>query len=119
MSNQQPKRRRGLLLLIVFTSGLFACVAGVVLLLINAYGIERVTAEWAQIRPYVVAAKWSAMLLAVIRWPSLARWLGQRFGMAPEEVRRLEGMRWRLAAALIVLELFLGQNLIGRLTGAA
>lgn len=119
MNDWQPKRRRGLLLLAVFASGLVVCAAGIIILLISTYGIERFSAEWAAIRPYILAAKWSTMLLAVARWPNLARWLGRRFDMAPEEVHRLEGMRWRLATALIVLEIFFGQNLIGRLTGAA
>ena len=119
MRGENKRPRRTVVLITVFVASLFAFVTGFVLLLINTYGLESVSAEWAAIRPYVLVAKWSAMILLIVRWRSVVAWAGQRFQLDPETVARLEAMRWRAATALAVIEVFIGQNLFWRLAATA
>lgn len=94
---------------------LFALTAGVLLAFIAAFGIDKVERTWSHITPYAQALKWSLMILLVLRWNSLAECLRGRFSFTTEEVAALKQVRWRAAIALLLMELFIGQNLLGRL----
>lgn len=110
--HMKPRRRIYLWALVLFTS-LAALVGGGVLLMINAYGQQRVQEAWLVARPAITAGKWAAMILLIVRWPQVAGWLACRFGLGHDQARELTDKRWRLAAALVTLELVLGQGLLG------
>ncbi|MDN3519021.1 histidine kinase [Aquisalimonas lutea] len=62
---------------------------------------------------YLALWRWAAIALVAAAWPSIARWLAR--GRADDESERLVRFRWRITEWLIVLEIVLGQNLLGRL----
>ena len=104
-------RRRILLLSIV----LFAMVTLVMLTLIQLYGFESVHEGWDVIAPAVIAIKWGGMAVLIWQWDSFVRWIAQRQRMGDDYRDYLLGMRWRVAIALVILEVLFGQNLLAYL----
>jgi len=107
-------RKRLLLTAAALFGGCALAVSGFLLLAVHAVGLEAVAAGWHAARPTVQAFKWAAMIMVVWRWPALADWISDRFGLDADDRTRLRGARWRVAAGLAALEIVLGQNLIAR-----
>jgi hypothetical protein len=72
-----------------------------------AFGLEAA-------RPWL--SVWRAALSAalIVLWPPLINWLAARYGWSDGQRRYVTAQRWRVAAWLIVIELVLVQNLVGR-----
>jgi hypothetical protein len=66
------------------------------------------------VRPWFAA--WRAVLFAtlIVLWPRLSNWLAVRYCWNDGQRRYVAAQRWRVAAWLIVIELVLVQNLVGR-----
>ena len=108
-----PRRaRRRLLLLSIF---LFAAVALVVLTLIGLYGYESVREGWDKISPTVIAIKWGGMAVLIWQWDDIIAWVAKSQRMSDGYRDYLLGMRWRVAIALVILEVLFGQNLLAHL----
>ena len=108
-----PRRaRRRLLLLSV---ALFAVVAVVMLTLIQLYGYEAVRDGWGDMAPVVIAIKWGGMAVLIWQWDDIIAWVAERQRMSTSYRDYLLGMRWRVAIALVILEVLFGQNLLAHL----
>ena len=104
------------LLRMLFLSGV--TLAGLVVVGIVAWhhltDAQTVAAGIAKIRPWLVA--WRAMLFVSLigLWPRLINGLADRYGWSDAQQRYVSTQRWRVATWLIVIELVLVQNLIGK-----
>ena len=94
---------------------LFGVVAALVLLLIEIYGYVAVHDGWDRIAPAVTAIKWGGMVVLIWQWKPLIHWITQRQGLSAGYRDHLIAMRWRVAGALVVLEILFGQNLLAHL----
>ncbi len=112
-----PGKKRLLLVTVALLLGIVGVVSGMTLMLIHAAGFDAVARAWASARATIQALKWAAMIMVVWRWPAIAAWATERFDLSEEEGREMRAARWRLATALVALELVLGQNLLGMLAG--
>ena len=114
---RKPRSRlsRVMLILSVVVVSLVLLVVGGMFILVADSGIEAVVEGWYQVRPGFLAIKWATAILIIVRWRQIAHWLGDRLELADEEILRLEGLRWRVFGVLAVLELFIGQNLLGHI----
>lgn len=104
-------RRRMLRLSVI----LFAAVAAVVLVLIEIYGYVAVRDGWDHIAPAGTAVKWGGMVVLIWQWKHFIHWVAnhQRLGTGYRD--DLLAMRWRVAVALVVLEILFGQNLLAHM----
>lgn len=84
---------------------------------IGASGMNAVDAQLDAARPWLMG--WRVVLFASVIgfWPQWTAWLAARRQWPPERRQALLGLRWRVAAWGIVLELLLVQNLLGRALG--
>lgn len=64
--------------------------------------------EWASI------ARLATIAILFVAWPTLMK-LGMRYNV--RTIARVQQHRWRVTAWLLVLELTIGQNLLGRVLG--
>ena len=64
--------------------------------------------EWAS------AGRLATIAILFVAWPTLMK-LGMRFHV--RTIARVQPYRWRVTAWLLILELTIGQNLLGRLLG--
>ncbi len=105
-----PRRARWKLLLV--TAAVFALAAGLVLLAITLFGYEAVRHGWDQAQPFIIAVKWGGMFVLIWRWRDVIHWAAHRWNIGDAWRDWALGLRWRFAAALVLLEIIFGQNLL-------
>ena len=109
----EPRRARRQLLWL--SAALFTAVAAVILILIQLYGLTAVREGWAAIQPAVRAVKWTGLIVLIWQWDPFIRWVARRQRMSASYRDYLLGLRWRVAGALVILEILFGQNLLSHL----
>jgi hypothetical protein len=71
-----------------------------------------------RLKPVFAAIRFMVIGLVALSWPEMTRGL-HRWGRVDEAgAARLLSLRWRIVAWLVVIELMLGQNLLGRFLAA-
>lgn len=115
----RAKRNRllSLALLVVLFLVLSALIGYALWTWIGASGLNAVDAHLTAARPWLMG--WRVVLFALVIgfWPQWTGWLATHRNWPAERRQALLGLRWRVAAWWIVLELLLVQNLIGRALG--
>lgn len=94
---------------------LFGGVAALILALIEVYGYAAVRDGWDRIAPAVTAIKWGGMVVLIWQWKPFIGWVALRQRLSDAYRDYLLAMRWRVAGALVVLEILFGQNLLAHL----
>ncbi len=94
---------------------LFTVIAVLVLVLIEVYGYSAVRDGWDRIAPVVTAVKWGGMVVLIWQWKPFINWVAQRQRLIAGYRDYLLTLRWRIAVALVVLEILFGQNLLAHL----
>lgn len=94
---------------------LFGVVAALVLVLVEVYGYTAVRDGWDRISPTVTAVKWGGIVVLIWQWKGFIGWVAQRQHLSAAYRDYLLAMRWRVAGALLVLEILFGQNLLAYL----
>lgn len=116
---KQNRRRRllrlallGMLFLVIST-----LIGAALWTWIGASGMNAVDAHLDAARPWFMV--WRVVFFASVIgfWPQWTRWLAARRQWPPERHQAVLGLRWRVAAWWAILELFVAQNLIGRVFG--
>ena len=107
--------RRASRRLLLLSVALFSVVALSILALIQLYGYESVRDGWDSISPAVIAIKWGGMAVLIWQWDDIIAWVAKRQRMSDGYRDYLLGMRWRVAIALVILEVLFGQNLLAHL----
>jgi len=115
--------RRGLLGLSVLAAALAAVVGVLLWRAVELSSVAQVAARVDEIKPVATGIRLALIGLVAALWPWLIS-LAHRAGRIGEERREdLLAQRWRLVGWLLVIELVLGQDLVGRFftatTGAA
>ena len=116
--NGLTMRRRWFVLLTLLAFGL---ALGIGTFLWNAVQTSSVVAVQTRIemmKPVFTAIRLLVIGLVALLWPAVARTL-HRWGRVDEAgAARLLSLRWRIVTWLVVIELLLGQNLIGQFLAA-
>ena len=107
-------RRRGFLGLSLLAVALTIGVGVVLWQAVELSSVSRVSAQIDRIRPFASAVRLAFIGAVAALWPKLAH-LAHRYGRI-DEARRddLLAQRWRVVGWLLVIELVLGQDLLGR-----
>jgi len=116
--NGFPMRRRWFVLLTLLA---FTLALGIGAFLWNAMQTSSVVVIQGRIemmKPVFTAIRLLVIGLVALSWPAITRTL-HRWGRVDEgEAARLLSLRWRIVTWLVVIELLLGQNLLGRFLAA-
>jgi len=96
---------------------LFAAAALLTASAIELFGYQAVRALLDSARPWATAVKWIGLTAVIVRWREFIDWAAARWSIDDDYKNYLISMRWKVAAALLALELLLAQNLVGRALG--
>jgi len=113
--NKAVMRRQGLL---VFSILAIVLTMGVGLLLwqaIELSSVSKVSDQVERFRPLAGAVRLALIGLLAILWPRLVHLVHSLDRIDQEKRDRLLTLRWRVVGWLLVIELMLGQNLVGRI----
>ena len=117
-SNGAQLRRRWFLTLSL-VAAVGAIAVGVILWrAVGLSSLSTVSERVAAARPFASAIRFAFIGVLALAWPRLpAFWAGAK-GSDDLTHARWMALRWRVVGWLLVIELVLGQNLIGRFLGA-
>ena len=116
-SGAQLRRRWFLTLSLVAVGGVIA-VGLVLSQAVELNSLSTVSERVAAAKPFASAIRFALIGLLALAWPWLpALWAGADDNDDRTHARWM-ALRWRVVGWLIVIELVLGQNLIGRFLGA-
>lgn len=117
-SNGAPLRRRWFLTLSLVAVGGVIAVGLVLWQAVELNSLSTVSELLAAAKPFASAIRFALIGLLALAWPWLPPlWAGADGNDDRTHARRM-ALRWRVVGWLIVIELVLGQNLIGRFLGA-
>ena len=117
-SNGAQLRRRWFLTLSLVAVGGVIAVGLVLWQAVELNSLSTVSERVAAAKPFASAIRFALIGLLALAWPWLpALWAGAD-GNDDRTHARWMALRWRVVGWLIVIELVLGQNLIGRFLGA-
>ena len=117
-SNGGPLRRRWFLTLSLVAVGGVIAVGLVLWQAVELNSLSTVSERVAAAKPFASAIRFALIGVLALAWPRLpAFWAGADGNDDRTHVRWM-ALRWRVVGWLLVIELVLGQNLIGRFLGA-
>jgi hypothetical protein len=113
--HNSANRRHGFFLLTLAAFGLALGAGGVLWYSVETSSVVAVQTRIEALKPILTGIRLSLIALVAIAWPwvtnGLHRW--RRFDAAQAAI--LLALRWRIVTWLVVIELVLGQNLLGQL----
>ena len=68
--------------------------------------------------PYLTGLRLLIIALIAYAWPKLIQYAQRSGRISTEGETQLQSLRWRMVNWLLIIELLLGQNLVGHLLGA-
>ena len=118
MSGNSILRRRWFLLLTLLAFGLALGVGGMLWYSVQASSVLAVQTRIQALKPMLTAIRVSLIALVAIAWPWVMNGLHRWGRLDAAQVATLLALRWRIVTWLIVIELVLGQNLLGQFLAA-
>jgi hypothetical protein len=117
-SSEAQLRRRWLLTLSLVAAVGVIAVGLLLWQAVELSSLSTISERVAAAKPFAGAIRFALIGLLALAWPrSPALWAGARRN--DDRTRaRWRALRWRVVGWLLVIELVLGQNLIGRFLGA-
>ena len=113
-NNRFALRRRWFLLLTLLASGLALGTGGILWHSVETTSVVAVQTRIATLKPLLTSIRVSLIVLLAMGWPWIVNAL-QRWGrMNQTQAGNLLTVRWRIVTWLVVIELVLGQNLLGQ-----
>lgn len=114
----KTRQRRWFLRLTLLTIMLTLPVAA---MLLHALEISSLTAVQSSIngyKPALTVIRLTVIGLIAFGWPRLIQYAHQKGQISTTRKTQLSTLRWRAVGWLLIIELLLGQNLVGRLLTA-
>ena len=117
-SNTMLKCRSGLMVMSLLAFILVLAVGAYLWQAVEASSLSAVQAQIGQLKPFLITLRLLLIGLVALFWPTIMNLL-YRIGRIDAEGRaRLLTLRWRATAWMVVIELILGQNLLGQFFAA-
>ena len=117
-SSAMLKHRSGLVVMSLLAFFLVLAVGGYLWQAIEASSLSVVQTQIGQLKPFLTMLRLLLIGLIALFWPIMINLL-YRIGRIDAEGRaRLHTLRWRVTAWMVVIELILGQNLLGQFFAA-
>ncbi|MDY6980336.1 MAG: hypothetical protein SV201_10675 [Pseudomonadota bacterium] len=116
--NGRGMRRRWFVLLTLLAFGLALGIGALLWQSVQTTSVVAVQTRIEVLKPIFSAIRLLVIGLVALSWPAVTRAL-HRWGRVDEaRAARLLALRWRVVTWLVVIELLLGQNLLGRFLAA-
>lgn len=111
-------RRRWFVMLTLLAFGLALGIGAFLWQLVQTSSVTAIQTQMEAMKPVFTAIRFLIIGLIALSWPAVTQILF-RWGRVDEAgVARLLSLRWRIVTWLIVIELMLGQNILGRFISA-
>ena len=108
-------RRRWFFLLTLLALALALGMGGILWHLVETSSVSEIQARVAAMKPIFTGFRLFLIAVVAMAWPFVTNSL-YRWGRINEaEVTTMFAMRWRIVTWLVVIELVLGQNLLGQI----
>ena len=111
-------RRRWFVLLTLLAFGLALGIGAFLWHVVQTSSVVALQTRIEVMKPVVTAIRLLLIGLVALSWPAMTRGLHQWGRVDEAGVGRLSSLRWRIVTWLVVIELMLGQNLLGRFMSA-
>ena len=116
--NRSAMRRRWFLMLTLLAFGLALGLGAFLWQSVQTSSVVAIQNRIDVLKPVLTTIRFLLICLVALSWPALTNVL-HRWGRVDEaEEAQLLSLRWRIVTWLIVIELVLGQNLLGRFMSA-
>jgi hypothetical protein len=116
--NRLAMRRRWFVMLALLAFGLALVIGAFLLQSVHTSSVAAIQTRIDVLKPIFTAIRFLLIGLVALSWPALIHGL-HRWGRVDEVgAARLLSLRWRIVTWLVVIELMLGQNLLGRFMSA-
>ena len=113
--NRFAVRRRWFLLLTLLAFALALFAGGILWHSVSTSSISEIQTRVDAMRPVLTGFRLFLIALVAMAWPLLTSGL-HRWGRIDEDQKdTLDNLHWRIVTWLVVIELLLGQNLLGQL----
>jgi len=107
--------------LVGFATGAGLVVAGLAVSLMiwaEQESVENINSHVAQMAPWLLLWRIGVFAILVLFWDELAGWAAKAFALNSESGVELARWRWRAATGLVLMDLVLVEDLIGRIQHA-
>ncbi len=116
--NGSLMRRRWLVMLTLLAIGLTLGIGAFLGQSMQASSITQIQTRVDVLKPAFTAIRFLMIGLLALSWPAITRGLHRWRRVDESGMARLLSLRWRIVIWLVVIELMLGQNLLGRFMAA-
>lgn len=116
--NGFPMRRRWFVLLTLLAFTLALGIGALLWQSVQTTSVVAVQTRIEVMKPVFTAIRLLVIGLVALLWPAVIRTLHQWGRVDEAGVERLLLLRWRVVTWLVVIEVMLGQNLLGRFLAA-
>ncbi len=112
------RNRRWFLRLTMLTIVLALTIGTVLMHTIQISSVVAVQSSIESYKPFVTGLRLAVIGLIAYAWPKLIQYAHQSGRISKERRTQLSSLRWRTVGWLLIIELLLGQNLVGHLLRA-
>ncbi len=117
-ANSVIRHRRWFLKLALLTVVLALIVGSVLMYALQASTVATVQLLIDSYTPYLTGLRFLAIALIAYAWPRLIRYAQHSGRISTDLETQIQSLRWRMVSWLLIIELLVGQNLVGRLPNA-
>jgi len=111
-------RRRWFILLTLLAFGLAFGIGVFLWQSVQTSSVVAIQDRIDVMKPVLTAIRFMVIGLVALTWPAIVRGLHRWKRIDEEGMARLLTLRWRIVCWLLVIELMLGQNLLGKFLAA-
>ena len=111
-------RRRWFVLQTLLACGLALGIGALLWQSVQTSSVAAIQSRIDVMKPIFTAIRFSIIGLVAFSWPTITRGLQRWESIDEAGATRLLSMRWRIVVWLMVIELMLGQNFLGRFLDA-
>jgi hypothetical protein len=116
--NGLARRRRWFVLLTLLAFGLALGIGTFLWHAVQASSLVAIQTHIELMKPLFTTIRLLLIALVALAWPAMTRLLHRRGRIDESGAGRLLSLRWRIVTWLLIIELLLGQNLLGRFLAA-
>jgi len=116
--NRVVRHRRWFLRLTMLTFVLALTIGTVLIYVLQISSVVAVQSSIDSYQPFLTGLRLMVIGLIALTWPKLIQYAQQSGRISKERGAQLLAQRWRMAGWLLIIELLLGQNLVGRVLTA-
>ena len=113
--NRFKRHRRWFLRLTILAIVLALTVSAVLMQAFQISSVVTVQSTINSYTPYSAGLRFVVIGLIAYAWPKLIQYAQHSGRIGKERGTELESLRWRIVLWLLIIELLVGQNLVGRL----